>query len=93
MADDIASGGDVAVRIDGTDTTARLQIRLDCAENHYDRVRSALGKTFAQNPATHRLSLMVASETLKYHGGAYELTCDDVHPIPGVTVQLPLMKD
>ena len=93
IADDIASGGDVVARIDHTDTTARLQLRLECAEDQHEKVRSILFKTFAQNPATHRLSLMVASETLKYHGGSYELTLDEIHPIPGVTVELPLVKE
>jgi len=92
ISNDISTGGNVSARIEHVNDTARLQIRLNCADEHHDMVRTALEKTFAKNPATHRLPLMVAAETLKYHGGSYELTADSSHAIPCVTIELPLRK-
>ena len=91
VTDDVASRCKIFSRIEQRGNRIQLQMTPVCDDSGTDKTKTALEKTFAHNPATHRLSLMVAAETLKYHGGKYELVAHEGQSLPSIALELPIV--
>jgi PAS domain S-box-containing protein len=72
--------------------TGRIEVRCLRPGKHRDRIEKLLKQYFGASNNTMRLSLIVAEETLKHHGGsmAVESTADDG---PMLGIHVPLYKE
>lgn len=71
---------------------SRLEICCDHAPRHREKVEKLLGQYFGAGNSTKRLSLIVAEETLKHHGGNLGVESNPEEG-PVLFVQLPLYKE
>jgi len=79
---------DIAVNSD--ERSARMEIIFTGDNNARQKVIKTLKQIFGTATGTQKLSIIVAGETIKYHGGTYgvEGTADS---IPKIYIELPLM--
>jgi PAS domain S-box-containing protein len=71
---------------------SRMEICCDHAPRHREKVEKILGQYFGASNSTKRLSLIVAEETLKHHGGNLGVESNPEEG-PVLFVQLPLYKE
>lgn len=72
--------------------SVRLEFCFAEHEKHKEPIEKALGQFFGATRSTKRLSLIVAEETLKYHGGSLGLE-SNIEGGPVLYIQFPLIKE
>jgi PAS domain S-box-containing protein len=70
---------------------ARLTISFQGNAGSRDKAVAALEQIFRHSSGTSRLSIIVAGETIKYHGGDYGIE-SAAGSIPRIYIELPLRK-
>ncbi len=92
IADDIMPPAIVRVRTEKTRGKAIVRLSVKTDETDRERVTKAMRQIFAENRTTRRLTVMVAAETIRFHGGDLGLASEDSNP-PSLYVELPLMEE
>ncbi len=91
--------------VEETSAEARLDVRTDCAEgrarltvafsvepNRTERLVKLLEQMFARQTSSLRLQVLVAGETVKYHGGDYSLKTTATG-LPLLMLEVPLFNE
>jgi signal transduction histidine kinase len=66
-----------------------MLIKFDGSNKIKQSVIDTLGQIFDSSVGTQKLSIIVAGETIKYHGGSYGVMAS-TDKLPGLYIQLPL---
>ncbi len=90
IVDDILPSGTIMLRTEQDNSTAKLLILMNCPHEHRDRLNRSLKQIFSEQTAPQYLSLIVASETFKFHGGNLGVT-EGVDNTPCIIVELPMI--
>ncbi len=88
VAEELIPPGTALVRTERRDGEAWLLIELRVPQAQRERSLKQLRQIFSENGTTQRLTVMVAGETIKYHGGSYSLVASR-GDAPSLRVKLP----
>lgn len=91
IIDDILPSGSVTLRTEQDKSNARLSILMHCPQEHKERLNRSLKQMFSEQTAPQYLSLLVARETFKFHGGKLG-AATGVDNIPCLVAELPLIE-
>ncbi|UCG61700.1 MAG: GAF domain-containing sensor histidine kinase [Candidatus Zixiibacteriota bacterium] len=92
VVEDLIPPGSAEVRSEQRDDHAVMIIKIDATGQDRDRVVKAMQRIFSDNKASQRLTVLVAGETIRYHGGNFGIWCDE-NTMPSLFVELPLLKE
>ncbi|MCK4302050.1 MAG: hypothetical protein KAW91_04720, partial [candidate division Zixibacteria bacterium] len=92
VAEDLIPPGSAEVRTESRNGRAVLWIKINCPEETRDRITGLLQRILKDNRTSQRLTILVAGETIRYHGGDFGLAIGD-DSIPSFFVELPLAKE
>jgi hypothetical protein len=92
VAEDIIPPGTAEVRTERKDECACLLIKFFCPDDGKEKTIKALKQIFADNKASQRLTVLVAVETIKYHGGEFGLAVGNDSQ-PYLYIELPLIEE
>jgi signal transduction histidine kinase len=92
VAEDIIPPGDVEVRTELKDDRAVMFVKIRCQENDSEKIRKTMQRTFSQSRTSQHLTILVAGETVRYHGGNLGVINSD-ESMPSLYIELPLMKE
>ncbi len=92
VVEDLIPPGDAEVRTEFRDDLAVMLIKIRCGEHERDKVRKTLRRIFSQNRTSQHLTILVAGETIRYHGGNLGIACGD-DTLPSLYIELPTMKE
>ena len=92
VAEDLIQLGDAEVRTELKDDVAVMLVKIRCPEHDRDKVRKTLQRIFSQNRTSQRLTILVAGETVRYHGGNLGIACGE-GSLPSLYIELPIMKE
>jgi len=92
ITEDVIPPGSAEVRTEREGGRARLLIKLSCPETDRGKAVMALRRIFSDNKASQRLTVLVAVETIKYHGGEYGLAEGNDNQ-PYLYIELPLIQE
>ena len=92
VAEDVIPPGTAEVRTERRDERACLLIKFFCPDDGKEKTIKALKQIFADNKASQRLTVLVAVETIKYHGGEFGLAVGN-DSLPYLYIELPLIKE
>ncbi|UCD62827.1 MAG: GAF domain-containing protein [Candidatus Zixiibacteriota bacterium] len=92
VAEDVIPPGRAEIRTERKDDRAIMRIKIDVDESQRQQTIKALKQVLAENKTSHRLTILVAAETIKYHGGDFGVMTGD-NRVPSIYVELPLMKE
>jgi len=76
------------VRTEARGGAAVMSIAFVCPEDRRAQTKRFLSQLFSGNRTSHRLTIMVAGETIRFHGGTYGLASDEGGP-PMLYLELP----
>lgn len=84
----------MAVRVESVrqDEWARLSISVVASGEHYERCRRHLEQAFGASHSSERLSVIVAGQTIKCHGGSCGLEARADQPVT-IYVELPVSEE
>ncbi len=74
VLDEIPPQVGVEVRTEAQGDRLRLTLAFTCPNNHQHCLQRSLEQLFARQTTSQRLPVLVAAETIKYHGGDFGLT-------------------
>jgi len=89
VAEDLIPPGKAEIRTERDGNQAKMIIRIDVSGQDRQRTVKAMRQIFNENKTSQRLSVLVAGETIRYHGGNFGISCDD-GSAPSLYVHLPL---
>lgn len=92
VAEDLIPPGDAEVRMELKDDLAVMLVKIRCPDHESNKVRKTLQRIFSQNRTSQRLAILVAGETVRYHGGNLGVACGD-DTMPSLYIELPTMKE
>jgi signal transduction histidine kinase len=92
VGEELIPPGTAAVRTEIRDNRAVAVITFDCRDGARQQLVRTLKQVFTDNKASQRLSIMVAGETLKHHGGNYGIGLG-ADGGPSIYVEIPLVKE
>ncbi|MEE8578208.1 MAG: histidine kinase dimerization/phospho-acceptor domain-containing protein [candidate division Zixibacteria bacterium] len=92
VAEDLIPPGEAEVRTEKDGEQAVMIIRIDVSGNDRMRTVKAMRQIFSDNKTSQRLTVLVAGETIRYHGGNFGICCNEGSE-PSLYVQLPLSKE
>ena len=92
VAEDVIPPGTAEVRTERRDERACLLIKFFCPDDGKEKTIKALKQIFAGNKASQRLTVLVAVETIKYHGGEFGLAVGN-DSLPYLYIELPLIEE
>ncbi len=92
VAEDLIPPGRAEIRTEERDNFATMFIRIEVAEQDRDRTIKAMKQIFSDNKASQRLTILVAGETIRYHGGNCGILSDG-NTVPSLFVELPLSRE
>lgn len=92
VSEDLIPPGNAEVRTERRDNQAQMIIRLNVSGQDRVRTVKALQQIFSENKTSQRLTVLVAGETLRYHGGNFGINCQEDAP-PSLFVQLPISEE
>lgn len=81
----------ISLNITANDSTVFLNISVAFEKNDRNRLTRMLEQGFNNPSGTQRLSILVAGETIRYHGGNFGLASAE-NGLPKIYVELPLYK-
>lgn len=90
--DEVIAPAKLRVRTEARDDMAIVRIGIEVAEEHRGRLTSVLKKICSEKEASQRLTILVAGETLRYHGGGYGLS-ENEDGLVSLEVELPLYRE
>jgi len=90
-AEGMTAMGNVEIKTYRENKTARMTIELQCTAQTREEAVTKFDKIFGNSNGTQRLSLIVAGETIKYHGGDYGVENRD-NKGPTLFIELPAMR-
>ena len=79
-------------RVARNDTNAVLYIKLIPEIDNRDYLLKSLKQIFTTSKASQRLSILVAGEAIKFHGGNYGLSFDKEQN-PTIYIEVPMVKE
>ena len=88
IINDILPSGSMSLRTEQDQSNARLLILMHCQPEHRDRLNRSLKQIFSEKTTSQYLSLLVARETIKFHGGRLG-TVTGIDNTPCLYVELP----
>ncbi|UCE23384.1 MAG: GAF domain-containing protein [Candidatus Zixiibacteriota bacterium] len=92
VAEDLIPPGRAEIRTEQKDNFAAMFIRLEVAEQDRERTIKTMKQIFSDNKASQRLTILVAGETIRYHGGNCGILSDG-SAVPSLFVELPLARE
>ena len=92
VAEDLIPPGTAEIRTERQNNQATMWIRINVDQSDRDRAIKAMRQIFSENKTSHRLTILVAGETIKYHGGDFGVALKQ-NSAPSLYVQLPLAKE
>ncbi len=92
VAEDVIPPGAAEVRTERRDKRACMVIKFLCPEDLREKTIKALKQIFTDNKASQGLTVLVAVETIKYHGGEFGLAVES-DSLPYLYVELPLIEE
>lgn len=92
VAEDLIPPGKAEVRTENNGEQAVMIIRIDVAGQDRVRTVKAMRQIFAENKTSQRLTVLVAGETIRYHGGNFGINCSE-GSAPSLSVELPLSRE
>jgi len=84
--------GKAEIRTENKAGKAVMMITFICDDTDREKLINALRQVFTENSASKRLTILVAGETIKYHGGTLGVAFGN-DGAPSVYVELPLAKE
>jgi len=92
VAEDLIPPGRAEIYVEQKDNKAHLNISIFAEKKYREKIIPVLKNIFVENKASQRLSILVAGEVIKFHGGEFGFF---VRPdgLPVLYVQLPLYKE
>ena len=91
IIDDILPSGSITLRTEQDKSNARLLILMRCPQEHKERLNRSLKQIFSEQSTPQYLSLLVARETFKFHGGKLG-AATGADNIPCLVADLPLLE-
>lgn len=92
VAEDVIPPGTAEVRTERKDKRACVLVKISCPEGVREKTFKALKQIFADNKASQRLTVLVAVETIRYHGGEFGLAVGN-DSRPYLYIELPLIEE
>ena len=89
IVEETADEARIDVRTERADGRARLSLAFQTRPERTERLLRMLDQIFARQTAALRLQVLVASETIRYHGGDYRLSTTD-NGAPLLVLEMPL---
>ncbi|HOP05783.1 MAG TPA: histidine kinase dimerization/phospho-acceptor domain-containing protein [candidate division Zixibacteria bacterium] len=91
VAEELIPPGDAVVHTEIVDGQACMTIDVHTPEENRDKMHKLLTQIFSQKGASQRLTVMVAGETIRYHGGTYGLQTN-LQSLPSLYVKIPIHR-
>jgi len=92
VAEELTPPGQAEVRTELTDNRAMILIKIRCPDDGSHSAGRTLQRIFLQNRTSQRLTVLVAGETIRYHGGNFGIACGD-DSAPSLYIELPIIKE
>ncbi len=92
VAEDVIPPGTAEVRTERKDKRACVLVKIFCPDDGKEKTIKALKQIFSDNKASQRLTVLVAVETIKYHGGEFGLAVGN-DSLPYLYIELPLIEE
>jgi hypothetical protein len=92
IVEDLMPMAKAEARIEQKDNTASLIIRLTANEENRKYILKTLKQIFSESKASLRLTILVATESIKSHGGNLGLSFDKDNN-PSLYIDLPLVEE
>ena len=92
VAEELTPPGEAEVRTELRDGQALMLIKIRRPDHEREQVRRTLERIITQNRSSQRLTILVAGETIRYHGGNFGIACGD-DSLPSLYIELPVMKE
>jgi signal transduction histidine kinase len=92
IVDETVPPARLRVRTEKHGQEALISIGIEMSEEQHGRFTAMLKKVCSKNEASQRLTILVAGETLRYHGGGFGLSENDNGAV-SLVVELPLYKE
>jgi hypothetical protein len=92
VAEELTPPGQAEVRTELTESLATMLIKIRCPGEGSHAAGRMLQRIFTQNRTSQRLTVLVAGETIRYHGGNFGIACGDDNA-PSLYIELPVMKE
>jgi len=92
VAEELTPPAHAEVRTERNENRATMLIKIQCPDDGSHPAARTLQRIFTQNRTSQRLTILVAGETIKYHGGNFGIASGD-DKAPSLYIELPLMKE
>jgi signal transduction histidine kinase len=92
VLEEITASMTVNIKTRRRGNSARLSIGVVSSGEHYERSRKHLEQAFGTGHSSERLSVIVAAQTIKCHGGNYGLEAEADRPIT-IFMELPISEE
>jgi GAF domain-containing protein len=92
VAEELIPPGKVEVRTERAHDRAVMIIRVTAPEVDRNRIVKAMKQIFSENKTSQRLTVLVAGETIRYHGGNFGISCDG-ESAPSLYIDVPLLME
>jgi len=92
VGQEIIPPGSAEVHLESRQDCALMTIQINVPEENRQNATRALKQLFSDNRSTQRLTLLVAGETIRYHGGNSGLASAD-NSCPSLFIELPLVEE
>ncbi len=92
VVEDLIPPGSAEVRTEQMDDRAVMLIKINVSGQYREKTVKAIKQIFADHKTSQRLTILVAGETLRYHGGNFGVRCEN-DSAPSLYVELPLSKE
>jgi nitrogen-specific signal transduction histidine kinase len=92
VAEDLIPPGTAEVRTEQKNGVAVMLIKINVEGRDRDKTVKALRQIFSENKASLRLMILVAGETIRYHGGSFGISSEE-NGAPTIFVELPIVQE
>ncbi len=92
VAGELIPSGSAEVRTERRENNAAVIVSFECDDRARLQLTRALRQVFTDNKASQRLTIMVAGETIKYHGGNLGVAAG-ADGAPSIYFELPLCEE
>ena len=92
VAEELVPPGNAEVITEVNETSVTMVIRIRCPRDCRQKVNKSLRSVFSQSRTSQRLTILVAGETIKYHGGTFGFSAEE-NQGPSLYLELPLRKE
>ena len=92
VAEEFIPTASAVVKIEKRDKKAVMSINIIADEHLREQTVKALKQIFTENKTSQRLTILVAGEALRFHGGNFGLS-SNMEQVPTLYIELPLHKE